>query len=150
VDAKMIALDGTPNLGRLGANAILGVSMALARAVAAGKGLPVHEHLATLVPQAARAGGPVLPVPMMNILNGGAHADSNVDFQEFMVMPVGAPTFSDALRSGVETFHALRSLLKKRGLSTGVGDAGGCAPNPASNRAAAEIVLEGVQAAGSP
>jgi enolase len=148
VDAKMIALDGTPNLGRLGANAILGVSMALARAVAAGKGLPVHEHLATLVPQAARAGGPVLPVPMMNILNGGAHADSNVDFQEFMVMPVGAPTFSDALRSGVETFHALRSLLKKRGLSTGVGDEGGFAPNLTSNQDAVEIVLEAVKAAG--
>ncbi|MCC7043935.1 MAG: phosphopyruvate hydratase [Acidobacteria bacterium] len=148
IDAKMIALDGTPNLGRLGANAILGVSMALARAVAAGKGLPVHEHLATLVPQAARAGGPVLPVPMMNILNGGAHADSNVDFQEFMVMPVGAPTFSDALRSGVETFHALRSLLKKRGLSTGVGDEGGFAPNLASNQDAVEIVLEAVNAAG--
>jgi enolase len=148
IDAKMIALDGTPNLGRLGANAILGVSMALARAVAAGKGLPVHEHLATLVPQAARAGGPVLPVPMMNILNGGAHADSNVDFQEFMVMPVGAPTFSDALRSGVETFHALRSLLKKRGLSTGVGDEGGFAPNLTSNQDAVEIVLEAVKAAG--
>jgi enolase len=148
IDAKMIALDGTPNLGRLGANAILGVSMALARAVAAGKGQPVHEHLASLVPQAARAGGPVLPVPMMNILNGGAHADSNVDFQEFMVMPVGAPTFSDALRSGVETFHALRSLLKKRGLSTGVGDEGGFAPNLASNRDAVEVVLEAVKAAG--
>jgi enolase len=148
IDAKMIALDGTPNLGRLGANAILGVSMALARAVAAGRGLPVHEHLASLVPQAARAGGPVLPVPMMNILNGGAHADSNVDFQEFMVMPVGAPTFSDALRSGVETFHALRSLLKKRGLSTGVGDEGGFAPNLKSNQDAVEIVLEAVKAAG--
>jgi enolase len=148
IDAKMIALDGTPNLGRLGANAILGVSMALARAVAAGKGVPVHEHLASLVPQAARAGGPVLPVPMMNILNGGAHADSNVDFQEFMVMPVGAPTFSDALRSGVETFHALRGLLKKRGLSTGVGDEGGFAPNLKSNQDAVEVVLEAVKAAG--
>ena len=148
IDAKMIALDGTPNLGRLGANAILGVSMALARAVASGRGLPVHEHLASLVPQEARAGGPVLPVPMMNILNGGAHADSNVDFQEFMVMPVGAPTFSDALRSGVETFHALRSLLKKRGLSTGVGDEGGFAPNLKSNQDAVEIVLEAVKAAG--
>jgi enolase len=148
LDARMIALDGTANLGRLGANAILGVSMALARAVAAGKGLPVHEHLASLVPAAARAGGPVLPVPMMNILNGGAHADSNVDFQEFMVMPVGAPTFSDALRSGVETFHALRSLLKKRGLSTGVGDEGGFAPNLKSNQDAVEVVLEAVRAAG--
>src|SRR5690606_4059166 len=113
IDANMIELDGTPNLGRLGANAILGVSMALARAVAAGRGVPLHEHLATLVPEEARRGGPLLPVPMMNILNGGAHADSNVDFQEFMIMPVGAPTFADALRSGVETFHALRSILKK-------------------------------------
>lgn len=148
IDAKMIALDGTPNLGRLGANAILGVSMALARATAAGRGLPVHEHLASLVPSEARAGGPVLPVPMMNILNGGAHADSNVDFQEFMVMPVGAPSFSDALRSGVETFHALRSLLKKRGLSTGVGDEGGFAPSLKSNQEAVEVVLEAVRAAG--
>jgi enolase len=148
VDDRMIALDGTPNLGRLGANAILGVSMALARAVAAAKGVPVHEHLASLVPPAARAGGPLLPVPMMNILNGGAHADSNVDFQEFMVMPVGASTFSDALRSGVETFHALRGLLKKRGLSTGVGDEGGFAPNLASNREAVEVVLEAIKAAG--
>jgi enolase len=148
VDAQMIALDGTSNLGRLGANAILGVSMALARATAAGRGLEVHEHLASLVPEAARAGGPVLPVPMMNILNGGAHADSNVDFQEFMVMPVGAPSFSDALRSGVETFHALRSLLKKRGLSTGVGDEGGFAPSLKSNQEAVEVVLEAVRAAG--
>jgi enolase len=148
IDAKMIALDGTPNLGRLGANAILGVSMALARAVAAGRGLPLHEHLASLVPAEARAGGPLLPVPMMNILNGGAHADSNVDFQEFMVMPVGAPTFSDALRSGVETFHALRGLLKKRGLSTGVGDEGGFAPNLKSNQDAVEVVLQAVEAAG--
>lgn len=148
IDARMIALDGTPNLGRLGANAILGVSMALARAVAAGRGVPLHEHLATLVPAEARQGGPLLPVPMMNILNGGAHADSNVDFQEFMVMPVGAPTFADALRSGVETFHALRSILKKRGLSTGVGDEGGFAPNLASNRDAVEVVLEAVRNAG--
>jgi enolase len=148
VDTRMIALDGTPNLGRLGANAILGVSMALARAVAAGRRVPLHEHLATLVPADARQGGPVLPVPMMNILNGGAHADSNVDFQEFMVMPVGAPTFADALRSGVETFHALRSILKKRGLSTGVGDEGGFAPNLASNRDAVEVVLEAIRNAG--
>ncbi len=148
IDAKMIALDGTPNLGRLGANAILGVSMALARAVAAGKGQPLYEHLASLVPAEARAGGPLLPVPMMNILNGGAHADSNVDFQEFMVMPVGASSFSDALRSGVETFHALRGLLKKRGLSTGVGDEGGFAPNLKSNRDAVEVVLQAVEAAG--
>jgi enolase len=148
IDAQMIALDGTPNLGRLGANAILGVSMALARASAAAAGVPTYEYLASLVPAAARAGGPTLPVPMMNILNGGAHADSNVDFQEFMVMPVGMGTFSEALRAGVETFHALRSLLKKRGLATGVGDEGGFAPNLASNREAVELVLQAVQAAG--
>jgi enolase len=122
--------------------------MAVARAAAAAAGLPLYEHLATLVPPAARAGGPTLPVPMMNILNGGAHADSNVDFQEFMVMPAGLPTFSDALRAGVETFHALRSLLKKRGLSTGVGDEGGFAPSLASNREAVELVLEAVHQAG--
>ena len=147
-DARMIALDGTPNLGRLGANAVLGVSMALVRAAAAGAGKPLHEHVATLVPAEARKGGPTLPVPMMNILNGGAHADSNVDFQEFMVMPVGMPSFSEALRAGVETFHALRGLLKKRGLSTGVGDEGGFAPNLKSNREAVEVVLEAVNAAG--
>ncbi|HVW04147.1 MAG TPA: phosphopyruvate hydratase [Vicinamibacterales bacterium] len=148
VDAKMIALDGTPNLGRLGANAVLGVSMALARASASAAGVPLYEYLASLVPMAARSGGPLLPVPMMNILNGGAHADSNVDFQEFMVMPVGFPSFSEALRGGVETFHALRSLLKKRGLATGVGDEGGFAPSLSSNRQAVELVLEAVQAAG--
>jgi enolase len=148
VDARMLELDGTPNLGRLGANAVLGVSMAVARAAAADSGKPLHEYLATLVPQAGRSSGPLLPVPMMNILNGGAHADSNVDFQEFMVMPVGLPSFSEALRAGVETFHALRSLLKKRGLSTGVGDEGGFAPSLASNREAVELVLEAVQAAG--
>ena len=147
-DARMIALDSTPNLGRLGANAVLGVSMALVRAAAAGAGKPLHEHVATLVPAEARKGGPTLPVPMMNILNGGAHADSNVDFQEFMVMPVGMPSFSEALRAGVETFHALRGLLKKRGLSTGVGDEGGFAPNLKSNREAVEVVLEAVNAAG--
>ncbi|MEO8070140.1 MAG: phosphopyruvate hydratase [Acidobacteriota bacterium] len=148
VDAAMIALDGTPNLGRLGANAVLGVSMALAQAVADGLGVPLHQHLATLVPASARAGGPLLPVPMMNILNGGAHADTNVDFQEFMVMPVGMPSFAEALRSGAETFHALRGLLKKRGLATGVGDEGGFAPSLPSNRAAIELVLEAVHAAG--
>ena len=148
VDDHLLALDGTPNLGRLGANAVLGVSMATARAAAAAKGVPLYEYLATLVPADARKGGPLLPVPMMNILNGGAHADSNVDFQEFMVMPVGFPSFSEALRGGVETFHALRSILKKRGLSTGVGDEGGFAPSLASNREAVELVLEAVQAAG--
>jgi enolase len=148
VDAALIALDGTPTLSRLGANAVLGVSMAIARAAAAAAGVPLYEHLASLVPMAARSGGPTLPVPMMNILNGGAHADSNVDFQEFMVMPVGLPSFSEALRAGVETFHALRSLLKKRGLSTGVGDEGGFAPSLSSNREAVELVLEAVHAAG--
>jgi enolase len=148
IDNALIALDGTPNLGRLGANAVLGVSMAVARAAAEAHAQPLYEYLATLVPAEARAGGPVLPVPMMNILNGGAHADTNVDFQEFMVMPVGLPTFSDALRAGVETFHALRSLLKKRGLATGVGDEGGFAPSLKSNREAVELVLEAVQAAG--
>jgi enolase 1/2/3 len=148
VDARLLALDGTPNLGRLGANAVLGVSMATARAAAEAAGLPLFEHLATLVPAAARTSGPVLPVPMMNILNGGAHADTNVDFQEFMVMPVGLPSFSEALRAGTETFHALRSLLKKRGLSTGVGDEGGFAPSLSSNREAVELVLEAVQSAG--
>jgi enolase len=148
VDARLIALDGTPNLGRLGANAVLGVSMALARATAKAAGLPLWEHLASLVPPEARRQGPVLPVPMMNILNGGAHADTNVDFQEFMVMPAGLPTFADALRAGVETFHALRSLLKKKGLATGVGDEGGFAPSLSSNREAVELVLEAVRSAG--
>jgi enolase len=148
IDRKMIALDGTPNLGRLGANAVLGVSMAAAHAAAAATGSPLHMHLATLVPAEARNHGPVLPVPMMNILNGGAHADTNVDFQEFMVMPAGLPTFAEALRAGTETFHALKALLKKRGLSTGVGDEGGFAPSLKSNREAVELVLEAVTAAG--
>jgi enolase len=148
VDARLIALDGTPNLGRLGANAVLGVSMALARAAARSANRPLFEHLASLVPAEARTGGPLLPVPMMNILNGGAHADTNVDFQEFMVMPAGLPTFADALRAGVETFHALRALLKKKGLATGVGDEGGFAPSLSSNREAVELVLDAVRAAG--
>ncbi|HYN09251.1 MAG TPA: phosphopyruvate hydratase [Vicinamibacterales bacterium] len=148
VDAALVKLDGTPNLGRLGANAVLGVSMAMAHAGAAASGRPLYEHLASLVPEAGRSVGPLLPVPMMNVLNGGAHADTNVDFQEFMVMPLGLPTFSEALRAGAETFHALRGLLKKRGLSTGVGDEGGFAPNLSSNRQAVELVLEAVHAAG--
>jgi enolase len=148
IDAKMQQLDGTPNLGRLGANAVLGVSMALARAMAAAAGQPLYEHLAGLVPADARAGGPVLPVPLMNILNGGAHADTNVDFQEFMVVPAGRPTFAEALRAGAETFHALRGLLKKRGLATGVGDEGGFAPSLKSNRDAVDLVMEAIQAAG--
>ena len=148
IDRRLIQLDGTPNLGRLGANATLGVSMALARACAAASQTPLYEHLATLVPAGARPHGPVLPVPMMNILNGGAHADTNVDFQEFMVMPVGLPTFAEGLRAGAETFHALRSLLKKRGLATGVGDEGGFAPSLSSNREAVELVLQAITAAG--
>jgi enolase len=148
LDARLIALDGTANFSRLGANAALGVSMAAAHASAADRGVPLHEYLATLVPAAARSRGPLLPVPMMNILNGGAHADTNVDFQEFMVMPLGLPSFSEALRCGAEIFHTLRGLLKKRGLATGVGDEGGFAPSLKSNREAVELVLEAVTAAG--
>jgi enolase len=148
VDRALADLDGTPNLGRLGANAVLGVSMAIAHAGAAAAGRPLFEHLAALVPRAGRTAGPVLPVPLMNVLNGGAHADTNVDFQEFMVVPIGLPSFAEALRAGAETFHALRGLLKKRGLSTGVGDEGGFAPNLSSNRQAVELVLEAINAAG--
>ncbi len=148
LDERLIALDGTPNKERLGANALLGVSMATAHASAVARGQPLYEHLASLIPDAARAGGPLLPVPMMNILNGGAHADTNVDFQEFMVLPVGMPSFAEALRAGAETFHALRGLLKKRGLATGVGDEGGFAPSLSSNLEALELVLEAIQAAG--
>ena len=142
LDRKMIELDGTPTKSRLGANAILGVSMAAAHAAAAEAGKPLYAHLAQ------GSGTRLLPVPMMNILNGGAHADSNVDVQEFMVMPVGAPTFSEALRTGAEIFHALRASLKKRGLATGVGDEGGFAPSLKSNREALELVLEAVANAG--
>ena len=115
VDKALTDLDGTPNLGRLGANAALGVSMAIAHAGAAAAGRALFEHLASLMPRAGQS-GPVLPVPLMNVLNGGAHADTNVDFQEFMVVPLGFASFADALRAGAETFHALRGLLKKRGL----------------------------------
>jgi enolase len=148
-DATMLALDGTPNKGRLGANALLGVSMALARAAAAEAGEPLYARFAALrsaVMPGAR--GVLLPAPMMNILNGGAHADSNVDFQEFMVMPLGAPSFREALRWGAEVFHALRGILKKRGLSTGVGDEGGFAPSLSSNRDAIESVMQAITAAG--
>ncbi len=150
VDTRLSALDGTHNKGRLGANAILAVSMALAHARAAQERLPLWQSLSSLLPH---GGGPAfapgtLPVPMMNILNGGAHADTNVDFQEFMVMPVGAPSFSEALRAGAETFHALRSLLKAKGLATGVGDEGGFAPNLSSNREALELVIKAVEKAG--
>ena len=141
LDAKMIELDGTSNKGRLGANAILAVSMACARAVANEYGIPLYRYL-------GGAGANTLPVPMMNILNGGAHADNNVDFQEFMVMPVGAPSFSDALRWGVEVFHTLKGVLKKRGYNTAVGDEGGFAPSVKSNVEAIEVVLEAIQQAG--
>ena len=141
LDAKMIDLDGSPNKGRLGANAILSVSMAVARAAAAEFDMPLYRYL-------GGAGANVLPVPMMNILNGGAHADNNVDFQEFMVMPVGAPSFSEALRWGVEVFHTLKGVLKKRGYNTAVGDEGGFAPSLKSNVEAIEVVLEAIQQAG--
>jgi len=141
LDAKMIELDGTETKARLGANAILAVSMAAARASAAEYGLPLYRYL-------GGAGANTLPTPMMNILNGGAHADNNVDFQEFMVMPVGAPSFSEALRWGVEVFHTLKGVLKKRGYNTGVGDEGGFAPSVKSNVEAIEVVLEAIQQAG--
>ena len=141
----MIALDGTAAKGRLGANALLGVSMAALKAGAEEAGLPLYAQIATL---AGATGGYTLPVPMMNILNGGAHADTNVDFQEFMVMPVGFPSFREALRAGTEIFHALRAILKKRGLSTGVGDEGGFAPNLKSNKDALDAVMEAIGKAG--
>ncbi|MEQ1756887.1 MAG: phosphopyruvate hydratase [Vicinamibacterales bacterium] len=148
VDDTLIALDGTPTKSRLGANALLGVSMAVARAAASAAGLPLYAHLAQLSGRGRTDGKYVLPVPMMNILNGGAHADSSVDFQEFMVMPVGMPSFSEALRSGTEIFHALRSILKKAGQSTGVGDEGGFAPNLRSNREALDVVMQAIAAVG--
>ena len=147
LDRLLVELDGTPTKGRLGANALLGVSMAAARAAAAAEGRPLYEYLGALSGRAA-GGAYLLPVPMMNILNGGAHADSSVDFQEFMVMPLGMPTFAEALRAGTETFHALRAILKKAGHSTGVGDEGGFAPNLKSNREALEVVLEAIVKAG--
>jgi enolase len=148
VDAAMIALDGTPNKGRLGANALLGVSMALARAGALSAGVPLYTHFARLYENNDRATGSILPVPMMNILNGGAHADSSVDFQEFMVMPLGAASFGEAVRIGAEIFHTLRGILKKKGYATGVGDEGGFAPSLKSNREALDVVLEAVSLAG--
>jgi enolase len=141
IDLLMKDLDGTPNKGALGANAILGVSMAVARAAASASDLPLYAYLGG--PGAAR-----LPVPMMNILNGGKHADNSVDFQEFMVMPTGAPSFAEALRAGAETFHALRTILKKRGYDTAVGDEGGFAPNLKSDEEACEVILEAIHAAG--
>ena len=145
LDHKMISLDGTPTKSRLGANAILAVSMAAARAAAAATKEPLYKYLARY---STDGSGNVLPVPMMNILNGGAHADSSVDFQEFMAMPVGARTFSEALRWGVEVFHALKAALKKHGYSTAVGDEGGFAPSCNSNEEAIQIVLEAIGAAG--
>jgi len=141
LDARMIELDGTENKGRLGANAILAVSMAAARASAYSLDIPLYRYL-------GGAGANTLPVPMMNILNGGAHADNNVDFQEFMVMPVGAPAFSEALRWGVEVFHILKGVLKKRGYNTAVGDEGGFAPSVKSNVEAIDVVLEAIDKAG--
>src|ERR1700687_3784666 len=141
LDARLIDLDGTPNKGRLGANAILAVSMAAARASANACALPLYRYL-------GGAAANVVPLPMMNILNGGAHADNNVDFQEFMVMPVGAPSFSEALRWGVEVFHTLKGVLKKRGYNTAVGDEGGFAPSVKSNVEGIDVVLEAIQQAG--
>jgi enolase len=145
IDRAMIDLDGTPTKSRLGANAILAVSMAAARAAAAGQNLPLYKYLAKY---SSDSSATLLPVPMMNILNGGAHADSSVDFQEFMVMPTGAPSFSEALRWGVEIFHSLKSSLKKRGYNTAVGDEGGFAPSCKSNEEAIQVVLEAISAAG--
>jgi len=141
VDAEMISRDGTPNKGSMGANAILGVSLAVARAAAESANLPLFRYI----------GGPnahVLPVPLFNILNGGSHADSNVDIQEFMIAPIGAPTFREALRWGAEVYHALKSVLKERGLSTGLGDEGGFAPSLESNRAALDLILVAIENAG--
>ncbi len=141
LDKKLIALDATPNKGRLGANALLGVSLANAHAVAASKKIPLWKLL-------AGSRQPVLPVPMMNIINGGAHADNNVDMQEFMVLPVGLPSFTEALRAGVEIFHSLKAVLKKHGLGTAVGDEGGFAPDLRSNEEAVETILEAIGKAG--
>ena len=144
LDSAMIEADGTPDKSRFGANAVLGVSLAAARAAAAAADLPLYRHIARL------AGGDelLMPLPMMNILNGGVHADNNVDIQEFMVQPVGAPDFAEALRWGVEIFHALRALLKRRGLATAVGDEGGFAPDLPASEAALEVIAEAVAAAG--
>lgn len=141
IDTLMIDLDGTPNKGELGANAILGVSLAVAKAAAESCGLPLYRYIGGV---SART----LPVPMMNILNGGKHANNTVDLQEFMVMPAGAETFSDALRMGTETFHSLGKVLKERGLSTSVGDEGGFAPNLKTNEEAIEVIIEAIQRAG--
>ena len=144
IDARLRELDGTPNKARLGANAILAVSLAAARAAAAARGQWLYEHLAAL----AGRPPPKMPVPMMNVVNGGAHADNNVDVQEFMVVPCGVPSFREAVRCGAEVFHALKALLRERGLATAVGDEGGVAPDLGSNREAIELVLEAVARAG--
>jgi enolase len=141
LDARMLALDGTPTKSKLGANAILGVSLAAARAAAMSHGLPLYRYV-------GGANARTLPVPLMNILNGGAHADSNVDIQEFMVVPLGAPTFAEALRYGAEVFHALKKVLKAKGANTGVGDEGGYAPNLASNEEALSLIMEAIKQAG--
>lgn len=141
IDQFLIALDGTENKGNLGANAMLGVSLACAKAAAAQLGLPLYRYI-------GGTNAKTLPVPMMNILNGGKHADNNVDFQEFMAMPVGAPNFAEALRMGAETFHALKSVLSKKGYNTAVGDEGGFAPNLKSNEEAIEVILEAIEKTG--
>jgi enolase len=141
IDAQLVALDGTPNKARLGANALLGVSLAVAKAAAAARGLPLYRYVGGT---AAR----VLPVPMMNIVNGGAHADNPIDFQEFMVMPVGAPSFSEGLRWGAEIFHTLKKGLHDRGLSTAVGDEGGFAPNLSSATEALDVIMQAIETAG--
>jgi enolase len=141
IDRIMIEMDGTPNKGKIGANAILGVSLAVAKAAAASVGLPLYQYIGGV---SART----LPVPMMNVLNGGSHADNNVDIQEFMIMPVGAPTFREALRYGAETFHALKKILNEKGLATGVGDEGGFAPNLGSNKEALDLLMLAIERAG--
>ena len=141
IDKFLIELDGTPNKGRLGANAILGVSMAVARAAADSVGLPLFQYLGGV-------NGKTLPTPMMNILNGGSHADNTVDIQEFMIMPVGADTFREALRMGAEVFHSLKSVLKGKGMNTAVGDEGGFAPNLATNEEAIQVIIEAIEKAG--
>ena len=146
LDAKLIQLDGTPNKGKLGANAILGVSMAAAHAVAVQRKLALWQYLAEINGTTGKPGA--LPVPMMNIINGGAHADNNVDVQEFMILPVGLPTFSEALRAGAEIFHALKGVLKGKGLNTAVGDEGGFAPNLRSNVEAMDTILEAINKTG--
>ncbi len=141
IDRMLIELDGTPNKGRLGANAMLGVSLAVARAAADASGLPLYRYV-------GGAGATTLPVPLMNVINGGAHADNLLDPQEFMVCPIGFPTFAEALRAGAEVFHTLKGILKKKGLSTGVGDEGGFAPDVASSKEAIELLLTAIEAAG--